>query len=154
MSSLYVRTEIQSYLATELPGETFLDLTARFDEWTDFLDNNSIDHDTQWFGLQFIADPERPITIQATNTQGKYREEGLILLHIVEPLLPTEQATMVSNMLTRSETIKNLFRGKRIGDIIIEAVSQPNFESGATLEFTGGFQACTIQIDYQRDLDL
>ena len=50
------------------------------------------------------------------------------------------------------ETIRSLFRGKRINDIIIESVSPPNTESGTTIEFDNNFTSASIFLDYYRDL--
>ena len=153
MSSKFVRDSFKTFIETGLPAENVIDLTAEGQEIQDFLDSYGLSLDDSWLGLQYQADPERPITVPATNTTGKYREDGIVFVHIVAPItFPT--VTLMGGLLNRAEAIKNLFRGIRIGDIIIETVGQPNFESGATLEFEGGFQSCSIIINYQYDINL
>jgi hypothetical protein len=153
MSSKAVRDSIKTFFATEIPGTVTVDLTAEGKEMQDFLSANSLTHDDDWNGLTFGADPERGITIPASNTSGKYREEGFVFVHVVTPIVE-DTAMITSNLIDRAEVIKNLFRGMRIDDILILSVSQPNFESGATLEFEGGFQSCSMLINYQKDLNL
>ena len=153
MSSKTVRDSINTFLTTSLPGEKIFDLTAEGKEMQDFIDSRGTDFDTDWYGLQFEADPEIPVSVPATNTSGKWREEGLVFVHIVTPVV-TDTAIMKNNLVDRAEIIKNLLRGKRIDGIIILTVGQPNFESGATLEFEGGFQSCSMIINYQKDLNL
>ena len=153
MSSKFVRDSFNSFIGTGLPSENIIDLTAQGKEMQDFLAEEGLTLDDTWLGLQFQADPERPITVPATNSTGKYREDGIVFVHIVSPIF-TSTSTLMNGLLDRAEAIKNLFRGIRIGDIIIETVGQPNFESGATLEFEGGFQSCSIIINYQYDINL
>lgn len=93
------------------------------------------------------------MSVPATNTKGKYRELGAFLLHIVTAVR-APASTNVTNIMTRSTTINNTFRGMRINDILIESMTQPNFKSGATIEFEAGYTAATISVSYERDLNL
>jgi hypothetical protein len=152
MSSKFVRDEIISFLQTN-SAEKVVDLTAEFLSLKDFLaaQTTPISMSDTWLGVQFVGAQEIPVDIRGTNTRGKYREEGVIYLHVVD----VAKLGGHNAILTRAETLRNLFRGKRIsGTILIQSVSPPNFGDGIALSFEGGHTACIIQIDYQRDLDL
>lgn len=106
--------------------------------------------DAPWLGLQFIGNDEIPVALAATNDQGKYRETGAIYFHVVA----TAQLGVGDSLLARGEALRNLFRGRRIGDIVIESVTPMNFDSGATLAFEGGYMSGSFFCAYLRDLDL
>lgn len=148
MSSTAVRTLIKNFLQTEAPTESVIDLSTQYAELRDMLADASLAPDAPWLGLTFIGDDEIPVSLAATNDQGLYRESGLILLHVCE------EAKLGSgdSMLARGETLRNLFRGRRIGSIVIEAVTPMNTGRGATLEFEGGYVSGTITISYHSDL--
>lgn len=151
MSSTFVRNEILEFLEDNTPSETVIDLTAEYLELSDMIAGAGLGPTDPWLGVQFVGSEEIMVDIGATNTRGKYRESGVIYLHVVA----MASLGIHNAILARSETIRNAFRGRRIGDlIIIESVSPANFGSGATLSFSGGYTAAVIQIDYQRDLDL
>lgn len=150
ISSLYVRTTIKTFLATEAPTENVIDLTSLYQELKELLEDYSIAPDSPWLGVHFIGDSEEPISLTATNDQGLYREYGAIILNFVD-------VAKLGNgdlLLTRGETLRNLFRGLRIGDIVIESVSPMNFGSGATLKFEGGWMSGSFIAGYYRDLNL
>ena len=150
MSSKYVRDEINSYVVANVPA-TVIDLTLLSDYIQDPLDENNIDETTPWLGLDFIADPILAQTVPANDTVGKYREEGVIFLHVVEPYSDLAPGTIID----RGEVLQNLFRGKRINNnIVIESVSAVNTNNGVTLQFDSGFVAGAITISYQYDLNL
>ena len=150
MSSKFVRDTIKTEIATLLPGEVVLDLTGQFERLESFLGKNGVTHRDNWIGIQFIGSEELPISVVANNTSGKYREIGAIYLHVVEPI----KSTAVDSILVRADSIISSFRGKRIGAIIIESITPPNFEAAATLQFEGGYTAASITMAYERDLDL
>lgn len=145
MSSSSVRTNIKNFIESEFPTEILIDLTAEFDMLNDLLDRYDA-KGRDWVGIQFISSPEEPIGLTADNQQGMYLEEGVVYLHIVD----VAYLGVASSILNRAESIRNKFRGQRIGDIVIEATSPPNFEAGATLQFEGGYTACSILISYSR----
>ena len=123
------------------------------EEWCsfkDFLDDNGVGPSDNWVGLQFVGDSEEPITIDADGTKGKYRETGQVLIHVVAPV----GFGIVPAIMARAETLRNLLRGRRIGDIIIESVTPANFGFGAALQFEGGYTAATFICGYERDFDL
>ena len=150
MSSVFVRNEILNFLATEIPTESVIDLTSEFLELEELLKEESLTFGDPWLGVQFVGSEEIPVDIGATNTRGKYRESGVIYLHVVS-IASLGVHTLILN---RAEAIRNILRGRRIGTVIIEAVSPPNFGAGITLSFDGGYTAAVIQVDYQNDLDL
>lgn len=149
MSSSAVRTQITNYLQAN-SAETLLDISGVYDEMQDFLDDNAVGPSDNWVGLQFVGDSEEPITIDADGTKGKYRETGQVLIHVVAPV----GFGIVPAIMARAETLRNLLRGRRIGDIIIESVTPANFGFGAALQFEGGYTAATFICGYERDFDL
>lgn len=151
MSSKYVRDQIQLVLATDAPTESVIDLTGDFLDLHDLLVDKGLAVGDPWLGLQFVGGEEIPVSIEASNQRGKYREHGVIFLHVVE----LASLGVHNVILTRGEALRDKLRGRRIGNsILIEGVSPVNFGRGATLSFDGGYTAGVIQIDYQRDLDL
>lgn len=149
MSSTYVRTQIKDFL-DDNSSEDVIDLTALPEEFKELLAEYEIQPDAPWLGVQFIGDDEIPIALAATNDQGKYRETGAVHFHVVA----TAQLGVGDLMLARGEVLRNLFRGRRIGDIIIDSVTPMNFDSGATLQFEGGYMSGSFFMAYRRDLDL
>lgn len=150
MSSKFVRDQIISFMETQFPTESVIDLTGEFLELEDVLKGKSLNHGDPWLGVQFLGAQEVPVDIGATNTRGKYRENGAIYLHVVD----VAKLGVNNAILNRAEAIRDKFRGQRIGPILIEGVSPANFGEGITLSFSGGYTAAVIQVDYQRDLDL
>ncbi len=150
MSSVYVRTQIAAFVAANASDEKTIDLTALYGEISEVIEAADIDPDSPWLGIQYIGDDEVPVGLAANNETGLYRETGAILFHVVD----VARLGVGARLLTRGETLRNLFRGRRIGDIIIESCSPMNFEDGATLQFEGGFMAGTFTVSYQRDLNL
>lgn len=150
MSSIYVRTQFKSFLSTNLPSENVVDLTAQHGEIKDVVQEAGVAVDSPWLGLQFIGDDEIPIGLAATNDQGLYRESGAVYFHFVD----IAKIGNGDSLLTRGETLRDLLRGQRIGDIIIESVSPMNFDAGATLAFDGGFMSGSFIVSYYRDLNL
>jgi len=150
LSSAYVRTQIKDFLTSNAPSENQVDLSARYEELTDMLDDFGIGRNDPWLGIQFVPSIEEPVSLNANNTEGKYREIGIVLLHVVE----RSKASVADDILARVETLQSLLRGKRINDILIEGVSPANFEAGGTLQFDGGYQSAGITVNYQRDLNL
>ena len=150
MSSLNVRTAILNFLTTEIPGENLIDLTADFEELSKLLSRSGVGQDEDWLGVQFLAYEEIPVDILSTNDTGKYREEGIVVLHVVA----VAKIGGHNAILSRAETIRNKLRGQRIGSIIVESVSPPNFGTGVTLSFEGGYTAAVINVDYKFDIIL
>lgn len=132
------------------PTENLIDLTAKFDGIGKLLQDNGLTVKDPWLGVQFIGAEEVPVSVVATNTGGQYRESGAIYLHV----LAAVQKNVNDIILARAETLRDSIRGQRIGSIIIETVSPANFESGATLEFEGGYSSASIVIGYYRDLKI
>lgn len=149
MSSSYVRTQIKTFLGTN-SSETIIDLSGRYETVEEVVEDAGIGRNDDWVGLQFIGNTEEPITVPAGNATGRYRELGSVFIHIVERVKPSVR----DDILTRAETLRDLLRGRRINDIIIESMTPPNFEEGATLELDGGYQAGSFIVNYERDLNL
>ena len=152
MSSKRVRDEIESQLITFLGGTPpLIDLTGRFEDFNKFLADQGITPKTPWVGLDFVGDPEFPITIPAHNLKGKYRETGVVSVHLVE--FTVDGA--VDKLLVRGKAMQDFLRGQNFNDIVrIESASPPNFEAGTTLKFEGGWTAATILAGYESDLNL
>jgi hypothetical protein len=151
MSSSKVRTGIIEFIQAALPEERVVDLTADFEELQDLLAQNNIKPRESWLGIQFVGSEEVPVDVGANNTRGKYREIGIVYLHVVD----IAKLNVHNSILARGEAIRNAFRGMRIADtILIEAVSPVNFGGGITLSFSGGYTAGVVELNYQNDLDL
>lgn len=150
MSSVYVRAEIKNFIATEFPLEKVIDLSGQYETMDQIIANEGLAPDDPWLGIEFIANDEVPITVPATNSQGRYREDGAIYFHIVEVASLGNSGTILS----RGESLRNKLRGQRIGQIIVESITPLNFGSGATLQFEGGYTSASFVLSYQRDLEL
>lgn len=148
MSSVYVRTQVKQFLADN-SSESVIDLTAQFGQMREML-ADEIQPDAPWLGITFIGDDEIPIALAATNDQGKYRETGAIYFHVCA----VAKLGVGDSLLTRGEVLRDLFRGRRIGDIIIDNVTPMNFDNGATLDFEGGYISGSFLAGYRRDVDL
>ncbi len=149
MSSAYVRTTIKDFIADNT-SESVIDLTSLFEEIKELLTDNDVQPDAPWLGIQFVGSDEIPVALAATNDQGKYRETGAIYFHVVD----VARLGGGDSLLTRGEALRNLLRGRRMGDIIVDSVTPMNFDQGATLEFEGGYMSGSFIVGYQRDLDL
>lgn len=149
MSSVYVRDEIKAFIAAN-SAETVVDISMDYRDLEEMLSDNSLDYESQWIALQFVGSEEVPLGLTANNTQGKYRETGLVFIHVINPII----GSYASQILSRSETLRNLFRGQRINDIIVESVGPINTDDGTTLQFEAGFTSGTFAVNYYRDLDL
>lgn len=149
MSSVYVRQQVKQFI-DDNSDEAVIDLTAQYADIKQLLADANLQPDASWIGLQFIGGDEEPVALAATNDQGLYRETGTIQVHIVGEA----KIGVGDSLLARGEVLRNLFRGRRIGDITIEKVRPMNTDLGATLEFDDGYMAGTFAIDYHRDLNL
>lgn len=150
MSSAAVRTAIKSFIETNAGSETLVDITAAIEELKDLLSENEVQPDAPWLGVQFIGGEETPIALAATNDQGKYREYGTVVLHFCD----VGRIGVGDLLLTRAEVLINLFRGRRIGDIVVDGLTMMNFDAGATLQFEGGYVSGSFQVSFYRDVDL
>jgi hypothetical protein len=148
MSSTYVRSEIINFLGAN-SAETFLDLSGEFDVIDDFLDANAVGPDDNWIGVEFIGSEEIPVTVGANNITGRYRESGGVSISIVAPAALGAS----SGILTRAEVLRNLLRGQRIGDIVIDNVTPANFDSGA-LRFEGGWMSAGFFMGYEYEYNI
>lgn len=147
MSSTAVRTLVKDFLEAE-SSETVIDLTAQFDDLRAMLGEEGVQPDSPWLGLEFVGDGEEPISLSADNTKGLYREVGLIQLHVCA----VAKIGVGAGLITRAEVLRNLFRGRRIGGIVVESVSPINTGPGATLEFEAGYVSGTVSVAYHFDL--
>lgn len=150
MSSVYVVDQFKQFLQDNAPSEQVVDLTARYEEIKELMEVEGVPVDSPWLGVEFIGDDEIPVGLSATNDQGCYRETGALIVHVVD----VARLGGGNTMRVRGETLRNLFRGMRIGDILIESVTPMNFNSGATLEFEGGYMSGSFIVSYQRDVNL
>lgn len=152
MSSVYVREKIVQFLADnqDVHEESVIDLTGGYQDLKKMLSANSVQPDAPWLGLDFTGDEELPVSLAATNDQGLYREYGQIHLHVCA----VAKIGIGANLTSRGETLRDLFRGRRIEDIVIESVSPINTGPGATLEFEAGYVSGTVNVSYYRDLNL
>lgn len=147
MSSPIVRDAVKNFL-DDSSDEDVVDLSGEFGELKELLGENEIQPDAPWLGIEFIGNEELPCSLSATNEQGLYREIGSVLLHVcAEAKIGGGQV-----IIDRGEVLRKLFRGRRIGSIVVESVSPLNFGPGATLEFDGGYVSGTITVAYHLDI--
>lgn len=149
MSSLAVRTAVKQFLA-DGSDEDVIDLTGQFENLVDVVKDADLQPDAPWLGLEFIGGEELPVGLAATNDQGLYRETGAIHLHVVA----LGRLAVGDELVSRGETLRNLFRGARMDGIVIESVSPLNTGPGATLEFEAGYVSGSIEVAYYFDLNL
>ena len=150
MSSLYVRQQVLDFLAAEIPAEKVIDLTGAYQEIKELVAHAGLTDKDPWLGIEFIGNSEQPITVGSDNEKGKYRELGAVYFHIVG----IAKLGGSGSILTRGEAIRNLFRGRRLGTMIVESMTPLNTQSGATLEFKGGYMSASFILSYLNDLDL
>lgn len=150
MSGAIVRTSFLDFLAANAPTESVVDLNGQYDELEDLLASGGIGANDPWLGVQFVGDVEVPITIGSSNTVGKYRETGAVLIHVVD----IAKLGVSDTILTRAETLRTLFRGRKLDTVLIDSVGTVHFDQGAALKFEGGYMCGTFIIGYQNDIDL
>lgn len=146
MSSVAVRTLVRDFLAAN-SDEKVVDLTGQFADFRDLMAQENVGPDAPWLGLDFIGDGEDPVSLAADNQQGLYREFGLIQLHVCA----VAKIGVGASLEARGEVLRNLFRGRRIGGIVVENVSPINTGPGATLEFEGGYVSGTVSVGFHYD---
>jgi hypothetical protein len=154
MSSLNVRTEIKNYFSAELPGEVLIDWTSEERPLGAILQENSLDHNDSFYAIQFIGSDEEPIAIASNTNQGCYRETGAIYFHVVVPSGRIGGQTAAERLLPKAEALRDILRGARINGVVIESVTPPNTEAGATLEFEQGFMSASVIAAYYYDINL
>jgi hypothetical protein len=150
MSSLDVRDKFKNFLQAVAPSEKLVDITGEFDEVQEVLEEYGIGSSEPWVGVQFVGADEVPVSLTVTDTSGKYREQGVIFLHIVAIAKLGGQ----NGIIERGDDLKKKIRGKNIQGILINSVSPPLTGNGATLNFSGGYTAALVQINYTYDTDL
>lgn len=151
MSSIYVREEVKQFILNNFLNEALVDFTGEYDSIKDMLDKNGLTQRDNFLGIQFLSPDELPASVFSNNTNGKYRETGIIFLHISEPVVGGGE---VDKILLRGEVIRDKFRGQRINDVVINSVTPVNFEASGTLQFEGGFTSGSIIVNYYRDKSL
>jgi len=154
MSSSYVRSQIKAYFAAQLPTDILVDFTAEERGLGAILNEYSISRTDNWYGIQFIGSDEEPIAIASDNNKGCYRENGSLFFHIVTPAGKRLGSTAADRLISTGETLRDIFRGARINDIIVESVTPISTESGSTLTFEGGWQSGSTIVSYYRDINL
>ena len=152
MSSLYVVNQIKSYIQNEITNLNvvgpLIEIDGDIDDLNTFKSDNSLALADPWLGIQFEPSFETPTSVLATNTKGRYREDGVFLLHIVA----FANSTATNDIRQRGDVLQNIFRGATInGDIIIESMSSPDFDDSQTISFRGGYIAASIEVDYYRN---
>lgn len=148
MSSGYVRTEIKNFL-TANTTEKIVDLSGQFEEIQDLIKINGVGPKDDWVGLVFVGSDEVPITIGSSNTQGRYRETGVVEFHVVG----LAKLGGSNTILLRADSLRDKLRGQRIGNIFVESVTPANFGGGTALRFEGGFVSATFLISYETDFN-
>lgn len=149
MSSLYVREQIKTFFAS-ISTEKLVDISDEYSEVFDMVSAAGVGENEDWVGIQFLGGEELPVSLTANNSLGKYREFGSIYIHIVA----VAKLGGLDDILQRAETLRDAFRGQRINNITVDAVSPPNTGTGAALSFEGGYTAAVFTIDYRNEKNL
>ncbi len=150
MSSIYVRDQFKTFIAANIGSEKLLDISGEFREIKELLSDNLIAPGEVWNAIEFTPESERPITIGSSNTSGKYREKGLATVHVVG----IAKIGGAASTLARAEALIDKLRGKKLGTIFVDSVSPPDFNISASLNFSQGYTAVGIYIEYTNDIDL
>lgn len=146
MSSLEVRNLIKDFL-DDNSAETVIDLTGHFEDLRELLVEEDVQPDAPWLGLEFVADDEEPVSLTANNEQGLYREFGLVQLHVCA----VSKIGVGVELVSRGDVLQKLFKGRRIGALVVESVRPINTGPGATLEFDAGYVSGTVTVSYKYD---
>lgn len=146
MSSLEVRTLIKDFL-DDNSAETVIDLTGHFEDLRELLVEEDVQPDAPWLGLEFVSDAEEPVSLTANNEQGLYREFGLVQLHVCA----ISKIGVGVELVSRGDVLQKLFKGRRIGALVVESVRPINTGPGATLEFDAGYVSGTVTVSYKYD---
>lgn len=160
MSTKAVRDKIRTFLGAELPSEKYAEMDGGYENLADFLSSqkNTVTDDPtpiavtdDWIGLQYLADQETAVSLNANNSTGRYRETGVISLHVVSKA----KVGTWRGILTRCEAIQDLFRGRNISGVIVKGIIPANFANGTTLDFAGGgYVSATVSVIYEYDRNL
>lgn len=150
MSSPYVRTQFKNFISANIGAEKLLDLSGEYREIKELLSDNSIVSGEVWAAVEFTAGDDLPITVGSSNTSGKYRETGLVTVHIVG----IAKLGGPASTLARAQALIEKVRGLALGTIIIDSVSPPDFNISASLNFSQGFVAAGFFVTYKNDVDL
>lgn len=146
MSSKPVRNLIRQFLADNT-DETIVDLTGHYEDLRELLAKEEVQPDAPWLGVDFASGPEEPVSLAADNQKGLYREYGFVQLHVCA----VARIGVGDSLEDRGESLLNLFRGRRIGAIVVESVTPINTGPGATLEFEGGYVSGTVTVTFHYD---
>jgi hypothetical protein len=148
VSSKFVRDELLNFITTQCSTEKVVDLTSEVEDLQQLLTYHEIPLGGDWTGVHFIGSSEIPIALNANNTQGTYKEIGVVYIHVVAlASLGGHNA-----ILSRAEAIRSLLRGSNINSILIESVTPPNFGSGVSINFAGGYTSASFMVHYMRNL--
>lgn len=157
MSSSAVRTKFETFFAAEFPSEKVAVMDGGYENLRDFLagDPGAVGYPRiekePWIGLQYIPNDEEAVSVPANNTTGKYRETGLIFIHVVD----IAKLAVGAGINTRCEAIRNKLRGQNISGLRVLSVSPQNFAPGATLDFEGGgYISASMTLEYSLDINL
>lgn len=126
MSSPAFRELVKSVLAANWSATPVYDLS----DYTNVDDLPAMGDDAVLL-LQFIGGPERLATIATQGTHG-WQETGIFYFHL---LMPTGEPS--DRALLYGEALRALFRGKRFGSYVIEALDPFSDFQGAAIRING-----------------
>ena len=152
MSSKTVRDAIKNYLSSTHPTENIIDITEEIEDLQDLIEGAGLVYqEDAWLGIDFIGFDEYPIDVLATNTTGKYREEGVLMIYVVEAVNKQDVMNPRDRILVRAENILNSLRGKRLNGVVIERLTTPNFQAGSNLQFEGNYVSAMLSATFHFD---
>lgn len=126
MSSPSFRAVVKSVLAAQWTATAVYDLS----DYTNLNDLPLTGEDPVVL-VQFIGGPERLATIATQGAHG-WQENGVFYLHV---LVPTGESS--DRALSLGEQLRSLFRGKRFGSYIIDALDPFSDFLGAAIRVSG-----------------
>jgi len=138
LSSAYTRTEFKGYLTANWTGtNTFKDISD-FETIDDFPNPPE-----EILVLEFVSVSEQNISL---GPRDCYRERGAINCHILVP-----SGYDSTNGITICENLRNLLRGIRINNVVIESITPPTNRDGAALSVDGIYDGWAVSVSYYTD---
>jgi hypothetical protein len=137
MSSPEFRNVILSELAAKWSATAFFDLS----DYTNLEDLPATGEDPVLL-VQFIGGPETLATIATQGTHG-WSETGTFYFHL---LMPTGESSQ--RALTLGKQLRALFRGKRFGSFVIEALDPFTDFLGAAIRVVGKWHGWSASGSY------
>lgn len=138
MSSAVTRTITLNHLQTSYNDVTFFEIDGE-------VSNDNLPDEDSWIGLEFIGNGN-----ELRGFPNSFREIGVMSIHYV--VRSNKDGTTLRNrILEMASTLEPLLMNIRVGSVIFEEITPPNFADGAAIKFKKGFVGATAIVSYYRD---